>query len=250
MSIKNQPEFEAETDTTEEVAMSATTKDNTDAATKAATKAATAIAKAATGAVAVAKPRAKYAPSFSDKLNAISIEEVENWKMAAPAITAEQGACKHSKLGTLGLTITLRVESWNYRYMVVPGSKDKEAKDKCRDSYDKVTLSGEGTTVEAYLAALNADGYAMAHVEPYVDLWGYIEHSAKFGDVSDDDEELVRVQLAKTSSSKFGYFCGQRGRKESEGKVAKLESILITAVPQEGKNGSYTNFDFSVPKVP
>ena len=121
MSIKNQPEFEAETDTTEEVAMSATTKDNTDAATKAATKAATAIAKAATGAVAVAKPRAKYAPSFSDKLNAISIEEVENWKMAAPAITAEQGACKHSKLGTLGLTITLRVESWNYRYMVVPG---------------------------------------------------------------------------------------------------------------------------------
>ena len=255
--LKSQPEFESQDDTTTETA---TTKEKTvtqqaptvdKAAVAAGLAAATAIAKAATGtAVGEAKAPIKYRKAFEEKDNAIPIEDVEQWQLAAPAVTAEQGKAKHSKKGPIGDKFHLRVESFNMRYLAVPGVNDKEAKDKVRNSYDKLTISGEpGSSVMDYIDALKAEGYPKAHLEPYVDLWGYITWSAKNGTIADEDQELVRVQLSKTSSANFAYFCGQRGRPESEGKVAKLEIVEITADAQEGKSGSYTNYSFSAPKA-
>ena len=255
--LKSQPEFESQDDTTTETA---TTKEKTvtkeapavdKAAIAAGLAAATAIAKAATGtAVGEAKAPIKYRKAFEEKDNAIPIEDVEQWQLAAPAVTAEQGKAKHSKKGPIGDKFHLRVESFNMRYLAVPGVNDKEAKDKVRNSYDKLTISGEpGSSVMDYIDALKAEGYPKAHLEPYVDLWGYITWDAKNGTIGDEDQELVRVQLSKTSSANFAYFCGQRGRPESEGKVAKLEIVEITADAQEGKSGSYTNYSFSAPKA-
>lgn len=257
--LKSQPEFESQDDTetattTKEktVTQQAPTAPTVDkAAIAAGLAAATAIAKAATG-TAVAEPKApiKYRKAFEEKANAIPIEDIEQWQLAAPAVTAEQGKAKHSKKGPIGDKFHLRVESFNMRYLAVPGVNDKEAKDKVRNSYDKITISGEpGSSVMDYIDALKAEGYPKAHLEPYVDLWGYITWDAKNGVIADDDQELVRVQLSKTSSANFAYFCGQRGRPESEGKVAKLEVVEITADAQEGKSGSYTNYSFSAPKV-
>ncbi len=255
--LKSQPEFESQDDTTTETA---TTKEKTvtkeaptvdKAAIAAGLAAATSIAKAATGtAVGEAKAPIKYRKAFEEKANAITIEDVEQWQLAAPAVTAEQGKAKHSKKGPIGDKFHLRVESFNMRYLAVPGVNDKEAKDKVRNSYDKLTISGEpGSSVMDYIDALKAEGYPKAHLEPYVDLWGYITWDAKNGTIADEDQELVRVQLSKTSSANFAYFCGQRGRPESEGKVAKLEIVEITADAQEGKSGSYTNYSFSAPKA-
>ena len=255
--LKSQPEFESQDDTTTETA---TTKEKTvtkeapavdKAAIAAGLAAATAITKAATGtAVGEAKAPIKYRKAFEEKDNAIPIEDVEQWQLAAPAVTAEQGKAKHSKKGPIGDKFHLRVESFNMRYLAVPGVNDKEAKDKVRNSYDKLTISGEpGSSVMDYIDALKAEGYPKAHLEPYVDLWGYITWDAKSGTIADEDQELVRVQLSKTSSANFAYFCGQRGRPESEGKVAKLEIVEITADAQEGKSGSYTNYSFSAPKA-
>ena len=256
--LKSQPEFESQDDTTTEtttatkekaVTKEAPTVDK--AAIAAGLAAATAIAKAATGtAVGEAKAPIKYRKAFEEKDNAIPIEDVEQWQLAAPAVTAEQGKAKHSKKGPIGDKFHLRVESFNMRYLAVPGVNDKEAKDKVRNSYDKLTISGEpGSSVMDYIDALKAEGYPKAHLEPYVDLWGYITWDAKNGTIADEDQELVRVQLSKTSSANFAYFCGQRGRPESEGKVAKLEIVEITADAQEGKSGSYTNYSFSAPKA-
>lgn len=255
--LKSQPEFESQDDTTTETA---TTKEKTvtkeapavdKAAIAAGLAAATAITKAATGtAVGEVKALVKYRKAFEEKANAIPIEDVEQWQLAAPAVTAEQGKAKHSKKGPIGDKFHLRVESFNMRYLAVPGVNDKEAKDKVRNSYDKLTISGEpGSSVMDYIDALKAEGYPKAHLEPYVDLWGYITWDAKSGTIADEDQELVRVQLSKTSSANFAYFCGQRGRPESEGKVAKLEIVEITADAQEGKSGSYTNYSFSAPKA-
>ena len=256
--LKSQPEFESQDDdtatttTTKEktVTQQAPTVDKAAIAAGLAAATATAIAKAATG-TAVAEPKApiKYRKAFEEKANAIPIEDIEQWQLAAPAVTAEQGKAKHSKKGPIGDKFHLRVESFNMRYLAVPGVNDKEAKDKVRNSYDKLTISGEpGSSVMDYIDALKAEGYPKAHLEPYVDLWGYITWDAKSGTIADEDQELVRVQLSKTSSANFAYFCGQRGRPESEGKVAKLEVVEITADAQEGKSGSYTNYSFSAPK--
>lgn len=257
MSLKSQPEYkspefepmdetanstETATKTAKEKTMSTTTAKDPAAAT------AIAIAQAAaSSAVAVAKAPIKFVPAFADKENAIPVESVEMWHQAAPAITGEQGVCKHSKKGKLGGSITFLVESYNLRFMVVPGSNDKEAKEKCRNSFDKQHLSGETTTVEDYLNALKAEGYPKATLTTYCDLWGYVVDAEK--PEMADPEELVRLQLSSTSSANFGYFCGQRGRAESAGRVAKLDTVVVTAEAQEGRNGSYTNFSFSAPKA-
>ena len=247
MSLRSQPEFEAmETETavqtaTKEETMTTHTVENAASASVAAT---TAIATAA--ATSVGAP-IKYSKAFATKENAIPVEDVEMWHPAAPYITGEQGAAKHSKKGKIGTTLTFLVESFNLRFLVVPGSNDKEAREKCRNSFDKKTISGDTTLVADYIEALKAEGYPKAHLETYVDLWGYVLKSDKEG--VEDPDELVRVQLSKTSSQNFGYFCGQRGRAESSGKVPKLETVQITAESQEGSSGSYTNFSFAAPKA-
>lgn len=205
-----------------------------------------AVAKAATTSVGAA---IKFQPAFAHCDNAIPIEQVEMWGQAPSAITAEQGVAKHSKKGSLGGKFHLLVESFNQRFLAVPGVNDKEAKEKVRNSYNKLTIAGTDESFPAYIESLKAEGYDKAHYEPYVDLWGYVTWSEKGGVVGEDDQELVRVQLSKTSSANFGFFCGQRGRRESNGSLPKLDTIEITAEAQDGKSGSYTNFSFAAPKA-
>ena len=114
--LKSQPEFESQDETATETA----TKEKTvtqeaptvdKAAIAAGLAAATAIAKAATGtAVGEAKAPIKYRKAFEEKDNAIPIEDVEQWQLAAPAVTAEQGKAKHSKKGPIGDKFHLRVD--------------------------------------------------------------------------------------------------------------------------------------------
>ena len=263
MSLKSQPEYLAaaafETETTAETTAETTTETTTKTKDETMTTntkqqdagvvATTAIARAATtpNAVDAYKTPTKFRAAFSDKENNIPVADVEMWHQAAPAITAEQGVCKHSKKGKLGGEIEFLIESYNLRYMAVSGSNDKESKDYCRNSFDKLTLAGEDTLVVDYLNGLKAEGFDKAHLTTYVDVWGYVVGAEK--PEYADPEELVRLQLSSTSSANFGYFCGQRGRAESSGRVAKLETIMVMAEAQEGRNGSYTNFSFTAPKA-
>ena len=241
-SLKNAPEFEQMEET---ITKAADVVQETIAAAKELSKVgSTAIAAAqSSAAVAVAATKTSNA-AFLDKFNSIPVEEIEQWGIAAPAVTGEQGACKHSKLGSLGESITFALDSYNLRWMVTPGSMDKEAKEKLRFSYDKVHLSQSNVKVEDYLEELRQQGYTKASLEPYMDLWGYIEKSSKGTPKSD---ELTRIQLSKTSMSNFGYFCAQRGRLEFTRKLPPIESVVITAQSLDGKSGSYTNFAFSAP---
>ena len=255
--LKSQPEFESQDDTTE---TTTTTKEKTvtqqaptvdKAAIAAGLAAATAITKAATGtAVVPAKAPLKYRKAFEEKENAYPLADVMLWFQASPSIPHTSGCAKHSKKGSLGTKFVLHVDSYNMRFLAVPGSNDKEAKSKVRNSYDKKTIVDDGSDLQDYVDALKAEGYPKAHVEPYVDLWGRVVWSEKFGAVAPDDDSWdVRVQLSKTSASNFGYFQGKRGRAESEGRVGVLEDVEVTAVALEGKSGDYTNFDFAAPKA-
>jgi hypothetical protein len=193
---------------------------------------------------AVGAVRPKLIKAFHDKELAIPIEDVRQWFMASPAITSVSGGCKHSVKGSLGKSFVFQIDSYNVRFLAVPGSNDKEAKMLVRNLDD-----GSGT-LKDYIESLKAQGYPKAHVAEYCDLWGRVVSSDRFG-VTDpnDDSWDARVQLSATSARNFNYFCGKRGKVEASGLVPKLEAVEITAVALEGKSGDYTNFNFSAPKL-
>lgn len=256
MGLRDQNEYkaaafepmEAETETTtatkdETMTTQTTTQDAGVAAT-------TAIAKAATTAVGAAK---KFVVAFADKKDAMDIDMVSQFQRVAPAVTAEQGSLKLSNGGgtkeKLGKAIRIRIVSFNNRWLVATGENDQESKGKIRNSYDKVNLDGEDMTVDEYVAELRAEGYKKTKVEPYIDLWADIVWTEAKGDIPAAEQQLTRLQLSKTSSGNFSYFCGNRGRQESAGLVEPLEIVEVHCEDLDGKSGSYSNMSFHAPKA-
>lgn len=233
MGIKTQPEFE--TMETEPIAADA--------------EASTAIAKASATSMAAPKELPSNWKSFQDKELTFPIEAVSMWFGPAPSIIHASGVAKHSEKGSLGTKFVFRIDSYNMRFLAVPGSSDKEARDKIRNSYDKETIIDDGSSLEDYVESLKAQGYAKANIAPYVDLWGRVLWSEKTGptDPLDDSWDCIRVQCSKTSAENFAYFCGKRGASERLGLLPKLDSVEIIATAREGKSGDYTNFIFTAP---
>lgn len=245
MSIKNQPEFEAETTTTtEEVTMSATTKDNTDAATKAAT----AIAKAATGAVAAPRAASKFKIAFADKDGVFDTQTVEGLALAAPRIKGEQGSLFLGQ-ADLGAEVHFELISFNHRWAIGTGSDDKEAKDYFRVSYDNKTLSVDGTDIGTYISSLQAQGFTKARKSPYMDLWGFVTWSSTNGEVPVEERQLACLQCSQTSLGAFTAFATTRGLLESSGRVQPLEVIGVRAMKRTSGSNKYTNFEFFAPKA-
>jgi hypothetical protein len=233
MSLKSQPEFEAQSE-----------EDVFTPAPAASTEVAPAQTNTAVGAV-----RPPLIKAFHDKELAIPIEDVRQWFMPSPSITSVSGGCKHSTKGSLGKSFVFQIDSYNVRFLAVPGSNDKEAKMLVRNSYDKINLDDGSGTLKDYVESLKAQGYSKAHVAEYCDLWGRVVWSEKFGATDPNDDEWdARVQLSSTSANNFNYFCGKRGKLQSSGVAPVLDCVEITAVTLEGKSGDYTNFSFSAPK--
>lgn len=257
MGLKNQAEFEKPNETQTATETATETKDDTmktktnPAADKAAAgaEASTAIATAAASAVAV---HSKPPVIFAHLLDAMPVDTVQTFARVAPAVTAEGGQLKLNRNGQkekLGKTIRVRPVSFNHRWMAVPGSNDKEAKEFVRSSYDKVNLDDGSTSLDGYVAELQAKGYDKAHVEPYIDLWCDIVWTEAKGDIAVEEQELTRLQLSKTSIGNWNYFCANRGRLEKAGLVAPLDVVEVQCEDLEGKSGSYSNMSFHAPKA-
>lgn len=252
MSIKNQPEFEAETETmTKEDTMTSTVKDNTDAATDAAAKAAkaaTAIAKAATSAVAAPRAASKFKIAFADKDGVFDTQTVEGLALAAPRIKGEQGSLFLGQ-ADLGAEVHFELISFNHRWAIGTGSDDKEAKDYFRVSYDNKTLSSDGTEIGAYIESLVAQGFTKARKSPYMDLWGFVTWSSTNGEVPVEERQLVCLQCSQTSLGAFTAFATTRGLLESSGRVQPLEVIGVRAMKRSSGSNKYTNYEFFAPKA-
>ena len=205
-------------------------------------------ANTAVAAVTTALP-ANY-KSFQECENFIPLEEVKLFFRPAPGLVGASGQVKHTGRGELlGKKVRIRPESINMRWMVAPGSTDKEAKQLVRNSFDKVNIEDDETqcTVQEYMDALRAKGYDKVNLVQYVDLWAYLTWSEKTGDVPLVEQELVRVQLSQTSASAFAYYCATRGRLERSGLVPKAAEIEIHAEARSGNSGDFTNFSFHAP---
>ena len=251
MGLKNQPEFEpmdsdatatmTETATSEET-MNTTTQDQAAAGVAAAT----AIAKAAT--TAVGAPAPKFAVAFADKNNVFDTATVEGLALAAPALKGEQGSVFKGEKD-LGSEIHLEMISFNHRWVIGTGEDDKEAKEYFRVSYDKDTISGDGTSVQAYVESLKAQGFSKTKVSPYLDIWGFLVWSEKEGDVDVEQREIVRLQCSQTSLGAFTAFATTRGLLESKGVAKPIDVIGVRAMKRVSGSNKFTNFEFFAPKA-
>ena len=255
MSLKSQPEFASapafepmddaatmtETTTSEET-MNTTTQDQAAAGVAAAT----AIAKAAT--TAVGAPAPKFAVAFADKNNVFDTSTVEGLALAAPALKGEQGSVFKGEKD-LGSEIHLEMISFNHRWVIGTGEQDAEAKEFFKISYDKETLSGDGTSVQAYVESLKAQGFSKTKVSPYLDIWGFLVWSEKEGDVDVEQREIVRLQCSQTSLGAFTAFATTRGLLESKGVAKPIDVIGVRAMKRVSGSNKFTNFEFFAPKA-
>ena len=245
MGLKNQPEFENETNDvaetiTQEQEMTTTTKD-------AGASAALAIAKAATGgAVAAHRPATKLVLAFSEKNAVFDVSTVESLAIALPRIKGEQGSLFQGDVD-LGESIQFDIVSISPRWVIGTGEDDKEAKEYFRVSYDNETISGEGGSVAAYMESLKAQGFDKANKSPYLDIFGFVTWSDKKGAVDPESRELSCLQCSKTSMGAFTAFATTRGLLESQGIAKPLDLIEVHAEKRASGTNKYTNFSFKAP---
>ena len=250
MSLKDKansmPAFESEDETNSDVSVAVAEPVQTQALVQEQPQVA---APAVVKPTAVVAAAAKFVPAFSDMNLALPIEMVEQLSLGAPRIKGEQGS---AYLGDeeVGKVFRAEVVSFNSRWAIGTGNEKQGVEDKeaFRVSYDGKHIAGEETTVDAYLAELKAKGFHKAKKSPYIDLWVFVTHTEKKGDIAIDERQLTLVQLSQTSAGNWANFCASRGMLESRG-AAKLVEVEIVAQAQTNGSNKYTNFQFRAPKA-
>jgi hypothetical protein len=247
VGLKNQPEFETETDIATATKENTVTTENTIAAdvASAQSQASTAIATAQTRAVGA--PAKKLTLAFAEQQNVFDTATVEGLSMASPRIKGEQGSLFMGEKD-LGSKIRFELVSWNKRWAIGTGTDDKEAKDYFRVSYDNQTISGDGGSVSDYIEGLKAEGFSKAKASPYGDLFGFITWSEKDGEIAVDERQLCILQASQTSLGAFVSFCTTRGLLQSKGVAQELDEIEVHAEKRVSGSNKYTNFSFHAPK--
>lgn len=250
MGLRNQPEFEQESETNDATATNQeqvmqSTNEQSAAASVAAT---TAIAKAATTGVSVQKAPTKLVQAFSQHHAVFDISTVEGLALAVPRVKAEQGSLFQGETD-LGDKLQFEIVSISPRWVIGTGEDDKEAKDFFRVSYDNNVISGENTSVEDYLNDLKAQGFDKASKSPYLDIFGFVTWSDKKGDIEPDARELSCLQCSKTSMGAFTAFATTRGLLESKGIATATDVIEVHAEKRTSGSNKYTNMSFCMPKA-
>lgn len=260
MGLKNQPEFEAQAETTtatKDEAMTTNTSTPADTAAAAA-KAAEALAKASGGAITApkseggaitaAKPKPKFKIAFADKDGVFDTQTVEGLALAAPRLKGEQGSIFMGQ-DDLGEEIHFEIVSFNHRWAIGSGEDDKEAKDYFRVSYDNKTLATDGSDIGAYIESLKEMGFTKAKKSPYMDIWGFVTWTKKSGEVPVDERQLGCLQCSQTSLGAFTAFATTRGLLESTGRVQPIDVIGVRAMKRASGSNKYTNYEFFAPKA-
>lgn len=203
-------------------------------------EASTAIAKASAGSMAVSKPL-KATAAFGDYEGALPDVDFGTF----PRITVDLGGFEMDK-EVLGESIKLEMMSWAHRYIVTPGSDDKEASELVKYSNDGVTLSdGSGTTVVEYLNVLKeVHGYDKASIKNYIDLTGLLVAKGD-KDVPEDEQVIVQVQLSPQSVKQFNGYRITKGVMEAR-KGAQTGNVLtLTRARGEFNSNKFAFVKFS-----
>jgi hypothetical protein len=203
-------------------------------------EATTAIAKASAGAMAATGPVKKATAAFGDYEDALPEVDFGTF----PRITSDLGGFEMDK-EVIGDTIKLELMSWSHRYVITPGSDNKEANQLVKYSNDGQFLSdGSGVSVQDYLTTLKTvHGYDGASVKTYMDLTGLLVEAG--GEpVAEEDQVIVQVQLSPQSVKQFNGYRITKGVMEARKGVATGNTLTLKRERDEynGKKYAYVSF--------
>lgn len=200
----------------------------------------TAIAQAQATSMAPATKKVKATPAFTDVEDALPEVDFGTF----PRVTADLGGFEMDK-EVIGDTIKLELMSWSHRYVVTPGSDDKEASELVRYSNDGVMLAdGSGVTVADYLNTLKTvKGYDGASVKNYIDLTGLLVEEGGEA-VAEDDQVVVQVQLSPQSVKQFNGYRITKGIFEARKGLQTSNVLTLKRERNEynGKKFAYISF--------
>lgn len=187
--------------------------------------------------------RAGFQAAFLKQDNFLSIVDVQELALSAPTIKGEQGSFF---IGTQDLGDEIRVEliSFNPRWAIGCGEENKESKDFFRVSYDGRTIHGEGTSIEDYMNNLRAQGFEHPKMSLYKDIWVLLTWSKLGGEVSAEDQQIMRLQASQTSAGAFNAFAKTQGLLESKGIRKASPYFGVRAMKRSKGDNKYTNFEF------
>lgn len=144
-----------------------------------------------------------------------------------------------------GEYVDFEIYSFNNRWLLSTGEDSDEGKELLRTSYDNETVENEALSVRDYIQHLKDEGHKDAKSRQYIDLWGFIVNSEKEGEVSDDDKEMIQLQLSPSSVKLFTAYQLQAGIKASMGGKQPSDTVRATCENKEFKANKYAQIKFS-----
>lgn len=203
----------------------------------AAKSASTSVAAAAKTAVGAAM---KFKPALTQFENVIDPTGMEFGVF--PKITVNLGGFKTEDDGLavgkkLGKDITIKMLSWNRRWLASPGSQDKESKEYVKYSTDGVFIQGTNQKLVDYVQQLiDVEGYKEASIKEYFAIWGFLtEANGKVIDPA--EQQMVELQCSPQSVGQFKRHQIEHGMKVSQG-LAPESDILKCHANEKNFNGN------------
>ena len=187
----------------------------------------------------------KKPTGLDEAQNVIGIDMLETMGIGAfPRITVDQGGFSEDKTKELGKAIKIELLSWNYVTLITTGEKDNKEADKLiRNSYDHVNVTGEGCTVDEYIARLREQGYEKAGSKKYVEIYANLLWTSNGGAVAPEDVRMVQLSLSPQSVSQWQRYLLESRMKSAKGLPVPTE-ITIGSVRKTLNSNTFGIMNF------
>jgi hypothetical protein len=139
----------------------------------------------------------------------------------------------------LGDDVTIKLLSWNRRWLASPGSDDKEAGKFVKYSNDGVTIASDGSPLADYVQHLkDVEGYKEASIKEYFAIWGFLTF-AEGKEISPADQRMVELQCSPQTVGQFKRHQIEHGMKVSQGLVPESDILKCHANTRKINNKDF-----------
>ena len=146
-----------------------------------------------------------------------------------PRYTASNGQVMDGDKKPVGSWIQIEPVSWNYTYMMAPGSNDEEAKEYLKFSYDGEMCTDGSMTLQQALKEAQEAGYDKAAIKKYIELFGIVLSAEKLQDDSPAMNKLAMLSLSPESVKAWNGFKVQAAVQIKMGRMNPEDMRVVTA---------------------
>jgi len=165
-----------------------------------------------------------------------------------PRYTASNGLIQDSDKFKIGSWVQFEPVSFNYSYMMAPGSQDEDAKEFLKFSYDGEMCNDGTMSMKEALEAAVAAGFKTAAIKRYIELFGILLGAEKLPDESPALNKLVMMSLSPESVKLWNGFKVQTAVQCKIGRMKPEDLRVVTAVVNVKTygNNTFSCFNFEV----